>query len=80
MEEKMQRDRNRNRQSNNEDGETNTETTVMDDITQTGETDTYQTDTPSTVSSIRKCISTENNNKKKLQKDSNLSVCKFKRI
>lgn len=53
MEEKMQRDRNRNRMNNIEDVETSTETTAMDDIAQTGETDTYQTETPSTVSANR---------------------------
>lgn len=50
MEEKMQRERNRNRVSNNEDGESSTDTTSTEDTTQTGETDTLQTEIISTVS------------------------------
>lgn len=52
MEDKMQRERNRNRVNNNEDGETSTEITAMDDITQTGGTDTYQTEPPPTLSTV----------------------------
>lgn len=51
MEEKMKREKNRNRVSNNnDDDESSTDTPPTEDTTLTGGTDTLETDTISTVS------------------------------
>lgn len=50
MEEKMQRERNRNRVGNNEDKEDSTDTTPTEYTTQTDEIDMQQTEAMSTVS------------------------------
>lgn len=50
MEEKMQRERNKNRVKNNDDDDDDESTDTTEDTTLTSGTDTLQTDTVSTVS------------------------------